>query len=301
MAASTKIEWADSTANLWMGCTKLSPGCDHCYAEADSDHRKHRVQWGPHGARSYVKTGWNLLRQMQRRAGNNNGVDPELGRKRRIFVNSLSDFFDNHRSIIWRHEAFRLFEACPDVIIMLVTKRPENVVRMVPASWLTPNGWPQHVWLLASAEDQARYDHRWPILRDVPGVAVRGLSLEPLLGPIVLRDLLHLDWAIVGGESGAGARPIHPAWVRDLRDQCSVADVAFLFKQWGDFLPEGQLDRDGFGWAPGQDGRVHWWMPEPLFGTVLPDAACSIRIGKGQAGRLLDNRTWTEFPLERAA
>jgi hypothetical protein len=172
---------------------------------------------------------------------------------------------------------------------------------MVPPDWLSPGGWPAHVWLLVTAEDQARYDHRWPILRDIPGVAVRGLSLEPLLGPIVLRDLDRLSWAIVGGESGFGARPMHPDWVRSLSDQCARAGVPFLFKQWGEWLPEGQLDRDGFAWEPGNDGRVHWWIAEPPYGTRLPDAACSIRIGKERAGRRFDDQVWTEFPEPLAA
>lgn len=232
MADQTNIEWADSTANLWIGCTKLSPGCDNCYAEADFDHRKHRVTWGPHGDRSFCAAGWDTILRMQRFAAKHGGTDPILGRKRRIFVNSLSDFFDNHRSVVWRDEAFKLFEACPDVILMLVTKRPENVIRMVPEHWLMPDGWPRHVWLIVSAEDQARYDHRWPILRDLAGPAVKGLSCEPLLGRIQLRDVLYLQWCIVGGESGPNARDNDfEANARHLRDQCDLGHVAFFGKQ----------------------------------------------------------------------
>lgn len=186
MADNTNIEWADSTANLWIGCTKISPGCDNCYAKADWEDRKHRVLWGPHGDRSYCAAGWSLIAKMQRRAAANGGVDPELGRKRLIFVNSLSDFFDNHRSITWRAPAFEMFEASPDVILILVTKRPENVVKMVPPHWLEPGGWPAHVWLLVSVEDQERADHRIPILLSIPGITVRGISAEPLLGPVDL-------------------------------------------------------------------------------------------------------------------
>lgn len=296
MAAKTKIEWADSTANLWMGCTKLSPACDNCYAEADWDKRKHRVQWGPHGDRSYVKSGWHLLQQMQRRAANNGGIDPDLGRKRRVFINSLSDFFDNHRSIVWRQEAFRLFEACPDLIIMLVTKRPENVVRMVPPCWLAPGGWPAHVWLLVSAEDQVRYDHRWPILRDIPGVAVRGLSCEPLLGPIVLRDLLQLDWLIAGGESGSNARPMHPDWARSLRDQCQTAGVAFHFKQWGEWFPYGHIDGDGHENSRTRGEEPGLWHDWGKCWSDVTSDHFSVRLGKKQAGRLLDGVEHNGFP-----
>lgn len=289
MADTTNIEWADSTANLWIGCTKLSPGCDNCYAEADWDKRKHRVTWGPHGPRSFCQAGWDVILRMQRRAAANGGVDPDLGRKRRIFVNSLSDFFDNHRSIVWRAPAFQLFEASPDVILILVTRRPENIIRMVPESWLMPGGWPAHVWLLTSAEDQERYDHRWPILRDIPGPRVKGLSCEPLLGPFVLRDLMHLDWVIVGGESGPGARPMHPDWAHSLRDQCTVAEVPFFFKQWGEWVG-GTYDSDVIG--------DHVIFPD--WGSVdahdWGSQTFSARVGKKRAGRHLDGRTWNEVP-----
>lgn len=104
-----------------------------------------------------------------------------------------------------------------------------------------------------------------------------------------------LDWVIVGGENGP--RPIRSSWVRPIRDQCHAAGVPFFFKQWGDHLPEGQFDVDGFQWAPGEhDGRVHWWGEPPAYGDPIPDDACAVRIGKAQAGRTLDGRTWDERP-----
>jgi len=297
VADLTNIEWADSTANLWIGCTKITPGCDNCYAEADWDRRKHRVTWGPHGDRSFCAAGWDVILRMQRRAAANGGVDPALGRKRRIFVNSLSDFFDNHRSIVWRDEAFNLFEACPDVILILLTKRPENIIRMVPDHWLIPGGWPAHVWLLTSAEDQERYDHRWPILRDIPGPTVKGLSCEPLLGPIVLRDMLQLDWLIVGGESGP--RPMHPIWALSLRDQCTAADVPFFFKQWGAHLPGGM-------WGEDEKGRPAYEIEDIAQPVDYDDLGRGrwvqahgqdfIRFGHKRTGRWLDSRTWSQVP-----
>ena len=299
MGETTNIEWCDSTANLWIGCTKVSPGCDNCYAERDWDLRKHRVQWGPHGARSYAKAGWALIRKYQRAAAAT-GVDPQLGRKRRIFVNSLSDFFDNHRSITWREEAFALFEASPDVILILVTKRPENVAKMVPPHWMQPGGWPAHVWLLVTAEDQARADHRIPILIDLP-VPMVGVSAEPLLGPIYFKDewLDRLGWVIVGGESGPKARPIHPDWAQSLRDQCEDAGVPFLFKQWGEWRetdgPKTKVGNRKIG------GGTHWLTRD---GMLHPsNTAFSIyheyrvaKLGKKAAGRLLDGRTHDGFP-----
>jgi protein gp37 len=303
MGDNTNIEWCDSTANLWIGCTKLSPGCDNCYAERDWDLRKHRVQWGPHGARSYAKAGWALIRKYQRAAATT-GVDPQLGRKRRIFVNSLSDFFDNHRSITWRDEAFALFEASPDVILILVTKRPENVAKMVPPRWMQPGGWPAHVWLLVTAEDQARADHRIPILIDLP-VPMVGVSAEPLLGPLVFKDewLERLGWVIVGGESGPKARPMHPVWARSPREQCEDAGVPFLFKQWGEW-------RLSFGYPAETKGKFAMMAVDPngwthttavmldhyprqfnSFGSIVFE-----RVGKARAGRLLDGRTHDGFP-----
>lgn len=303
MGETTNIEWCDSTANLWIGCTKVSPGCDNCYAERDWDLRKHRVQWGPRGARSYAKSGWALIRKYQRAAAAT-GVDPQLGRKRRIFVNSLSDFFDNHRSITWREEAFALFEASPDTILILVTKRPENVAKMVPPHWMQPGGWPAHVWLLVTAEDQTRADHRIPILIDLPTPMV-GVSAEPLLGLLRFKGawMARLGWVIVGGESGPTARPIHPEWARTLRDQCAEAGVPFLFKQWGEW-------RSSFGHPSETKGRfammavdpTGWTHTSPVmldhyprqftsFGSVVLE-----NVGKARAGRLLDGRTHDGFP-----
>ncbi|MBX9816167.1 MAG: phage Gp37/Gp68 family protein [Sphingomonas sp.] len=305
MAERTGIEWADSTANLWIGCSVISAGCDNCYAKAEWADRRHRVTWGPHGDRSYCKAGWALIRQMQRRAAANGELDPDLGRWRRIFVNSLSDFWDNHRSIIWRRDAFELFEQSPDVDLILVTKRPENIAKMAPAHWL--NGeWPRHVWQLVSVEDQGAADHRIPILMTVPAL-VRGISAEPLLGPVdlsgftnaepgnvgtqgdapcsddcgavtsgqagirgvVARPIPRLNWVIVGGESGPNARPMHRAWACALRDQCTTAGVPFFFKQWGEWAPNFSLSCGGERFQ---------------------------RLGKKKTGRLLDGREYSEFP-----
>lgn len=190
-----------------------------------------------------------------------------------------------------------------------------------------------NVWLGTSVEDQTRADERIPHLLATPA-AVRFLSIEPLLGAVRL-DRIHqtfddglghswesclngkrfselggpdgnggdidgcprIDWVIVGGESGPGSRPMHADWVRSIRDQCQAAGVPLFFKQWGDWLPEGQFDSTGFQWAPGQDGRVHWWIEQPPHGAHLRDSACSIRIGKKQAGNRLDRAVFAQLPV----
>lgn len=215
MAENTLIEWADHTANLWMGCTKISPACDNCYAELLCTTRM-GVEWGPHADRRKVKAGMQLIGRLQRAAAKNGGVDPKLGRKARVFVNSLSDFFDNHKSIDpeWRTEFYRAAEQSADVILMLVTKRPENVRKMVPPSWLEPGGWPAHVWLMVTAEDQERARHRVTLLLDLP-VPVRCVSAEPLLGWIDFEEVWHGESALdpeCWGECGwcpAGLPPLH--------------------------------------------------------------------------------------------
>lgn len=135
-------------------------------------------------------------------------------------------------------------------------------------------------------------DGRW-IDCGGPDAVQRGFERHPN------RAALH--GVIAGGESGPGSRPMHPDWVRAIRDDCAAAGVDFHFKQWGDFLPEGQFDATKFQWAPGQDGKAHWWQPEPPFGQPLPDGACSIRIGKKQAGRTLDGATHDALPWRTVA
>jgi protein gp37 len=175
--------------------------------------------------------------------------------------------------------------AIPSAMAMLTPSRPDgNELRQAYfAPWPLPN-----VWLGTSAEDQQRYDERVVPLVMAPA-SLRFLSLEPLLGPINLR--LHemegqISWVIVGGESGHGARPMHPAWVRSVRDQCTAAGVAFFFKQWGEWA-EGDLNRRWIGLA--NDGALPVHHPALEVVQMSP-------VGKGRAGRLLDGRTWDEMP-----
>ena len=209
VAHRTRIEWTDSTFNPVIGCTKVSEGCANCYAAALAA-RYRWVRWGPQAAggtrRRTAPAGWARVVAWDRAAR-------AAGRRRRVFCASLSDVFDPEWPPGVRGDLWRLIEATPALDWQLLTKRPEHVLRLMPAGGFGPN-----VWLGVSAEHQAAYDRRWPLLAalPLPAGAVRFVSYEPALGPLVLRlagPLSSLpDWVIAGGESGPGARPMRAAW-----------------------------------------------------------------------------------------
>lgn len=218
MAEVTGIGWCDHTHNPWIGCTKVSPGCDFCYAEETWDKRYHRVEWG--GDRSRTKSLGPLSWDRKARAA---------GVRRRVFCASLADVFDNQVPDEWRADLWALIDRCRALDWMLLTKRPQNITKMLPEGW----PWP-HVWLGATTENQEEADRRLPILLRVPAV-VHFASVEPQLGPVDLGNYVGagLDWVIVGGESGRGCRPFDPDWARTLRDQCRASAVPFFMKQLG--------------------------------------------------------------------
>lgn len=264
MAQITGISWCDSTANLWIGCSKVSGACDHCYAEdlmGTEGSRLKRVPWGPDGDRVHCKQGWKDLRRWQRLAERHGGIDPELGRQRIVFINSLSDFFDNHRSVIWRPEAWALFRECTHLIIILVTKRPQLIGRELPEFWDEIAG---RVWLLTTVEDQQWADIRIPqLLASTAGRAMAGcygISFEPMLGDMDVTPYLWgrpdpcddcprdadcacgyrprielgvpaIGWGIIGGESGKHARSMPADEGRGLIGQLKAASVPVHFKQ----------------------------------------------------------------------
>lgn len=332
MAETSAIEWTDATFNPWIGCTKISPACDHCYAEALMDIRHHRVTWG--GARSRTSaSNWQQPRRWQRQAATFLAIH---GRRRRVFCASLADVFDNQVPEHWRVELFMLIADTPDLDWQLLTKRPQNIAKMLPAFWDDVKG---HVWLGTTVEDQARADMNIPHLLQHDS-AVRFLSIEPMLGPIDLTTHLWgraapcpgctqdadcgcgfyprgaitgertIDWVIAGGESGAKARPSHPDWVRSLRDQCGAVGVPFLFKQWGGYLPQFPCYADEFGRDEGdmlcagrsfpaegvlyRDGYFYDGMwHQPHTGA---GAYWVENVGKKAAGRLLDGVEHNGFP-----
>ena len=224
MGEFSNIEWTDHTFNPWIGCQRVSPGCDHCYAEAMMDHRYHRVEWGPHGKRDRTsEANWRKPLQWARSARDN-------GARARVFCASLADVFDNKVDRAWRVDLFNLIEKTPELDWLLLTKRPENIKKMLPPNW--GDGY-ANVWLGTTTEDQEHYDHRWPILSAIPAV-VHFVSYEPALGPLQIEtgtNDAYPDWIICGGESGSGARYMKPRWARKLRDECERLDVAFFMKQ----------------------------------------------------------------------
>lgn len=333
MAENTAIEWADHTFNPWIGCTKISPACDHCYAEGWAK-RSGLVKWGGTRRRTSGPT-WAEPRKWQRQAA---AFHAAHGRRQRVFCASLSDVFDNQVPTGWRDDLWALIRDTPDLDWLLLTKRPMNIAGMLPAYWGEVKG---HVWLGTTVEDQARADQNIPHLLQ-HDAAVRFVSIEPMLGPVHMRHYLQpvdgipgacfdidgdrwhplggcrhcqrsLDWVIAGGESGPGARPSHPDWFLSLRDQCAAAGVPFLFKQWGAYQPQFPQYADEYGIDEGDmilSGREF-----PMEGVLYRDgyfydgvshqphvgagAYWLENIGKARSGRLLDGIEHNGFPEVR--
>lgn len=310
MAEKTGIEWTDATWNPWQGCTKVSPACANCYMFTDLK------RYGRDGSiviRSKPPT-FNL--PMKKNRVGEFAIAPG----KRVFTCSWSDWF--HKTADpWRDEAWAIIRQRPDVTFQIVTKRTERIAECLPSDW--GNGY-SNVWLIATVENQELANIRITQLLSVPSV-IRGLSIEPLLGPIdlsrLIRDEWHcprckvngwfhrknpgirnacatcgsqpvkvrdgIDWVIVGGESGPNARPCHPDWVRSIRDQCVAAGVPFFFKQWGEWLPVDHL----------LAGELRQWGPqinsqEAISGTK----PTHVKVGKKYAGNLLDGVKWSQFP-----
>ena len=220
VAKNTSIVWCDHTFNPWIGCTEVSPACDHCYARTMMQDRYGRAQWGIHPRVRTSDNNW-------RKPVGWNWEAAQAGVRRKVFCASLADVFDNQVDRAWRNDLWQLIRKTPSLDWLLLTKRPQNIQKMLPDGW--GDGWP-NVWLGATVETQAEANRRIPFLIDVP-CDVAFLSCEPLLERIELPYLRSIDWVICGGESGPGFRQIDPTWARSLRDQCRNADVAFFMKQ----------------------------------------------------------------------
>jgi protein gp37 len=349
----TSIEWTDATWNPTTGCTKVSPGCLHCYIDRTPPFRM--------AGRKFVKGKIPIELHENR-------LDAPLKWKkpRMIFVNSLSDLFHEDIPDEFIDKVFAAMALAKQHTFQVLTKRPQRMMeycsqaympgaicdaailmghaeivkrewketdcgvyrKLVGPSYPLPN-----VWIGVTCEDQKRADERIPLLLQTPA-AVRFLSCEPLIGPVDLslgrkrwrcsscgnvgtpaeeigmgrcpcgheldeQKDCGIDWIIGGGESGPGARPMNPNWARSLRDQSQAAGVAYHFKQWGEWVDE---------FHPAVDVSKHEQFDG--FTTPIKDASGQVtdyqgqymfRVGKHAAGRLLDGRTWDEFPQQKSA
>jgi len=214
MAHSSTIEWTESTWNPVTGCTKISPGCKNCYAKRMAE----RLQLM--GQPNYIN-GFDLTLQPGMLE-----LPLHWKKPQRVFVNSMSDLFHDDVPLNYIRQVFDVMHRAHWHQFQVLTKRSERL-----ASLSDQFSWPKNVWMGVSVET-AQYSSRIDDLRRT-GAAVKFLSIEPLLGPLGHLDLAGIDWVIVGGESGPGARPMNRAWVIDIRRQCRAARIAFFFKQWG--------------------------------------------------------------------
>ncbi|GAC70814.1 DUF5131 family protein [Gordonia soli] len=324
---ATKIEWTDETWNPVTGCTKLSPaspGCENCYASTFAERFR-----GTPG--HYFENGFDVQLRPDK-------LDQPLRwrRPRKVFVNSMSDLFHEAVPDEYIAQVFAVMALAPRHTFQVLTKRHGRMRSLLGSadfaqavadavafdSDLPTDGgafsvadWPLlNVWLGVSTENQQWADIRIPALLDTPA-AVRFISAEPLLGPIELsvdalgryyggdprEDEPGLDWVIVGGESGRGARPMNPDWARELRDQCVGGGVPFLFKQWGEFQPVVPDHPDNrsvndYLVSP-KNGDAMRIGDYPHASGLVPSHFATMRhVGKKTAGRELDGRTWDEYP-----
>jgi protein gp37 len=313
MADQTNISWADMTHNEWIGCTRVSPACDGCYAAHLMETRMGRVVWGGPGkgagTRSLTSEANRRKPYAWQRAAEKAGTRPF------VFCSSLSDVFDNEVPLEWRAGLFKTIRETPNLVWLLLTKRPQLII------WLSQvaGGLPPNAAIGTTVEDQERADRNVMALINAANTLrplFTFLSCEPLLGPIDLQypktlypkgpprccsgmdcgcmglpteqPLIYgIDWVIAGGETDQGAhkaRPTHPAWARSLRDQCAAAGVPFHWKQNGAWAGPDVMTIDGpaqlnFGLKAGRDPTlIHVW----------PDGVNMGRIGKHASGRLLD-------------
>jgi protein gp37 len=331
MAENSKIEWTDHTFNAWVGCTKIKgkngapSACDFCYAEAWAKRTGDPELWNGKRRRT-SEANWRAPIRW-------NAAAEKAGKRARVFCCSLADVFDNQAEPQWRADLFSLIRATPWLEWQLLTKRPQNILKMVKAA----GGLPRNAALGATTENQTEADRRIPRLIEAAALLrplYTFISAEPLLGPLHLgylgwpsgetrkRDgynaligcryengeiaerLPKLDWVICGGESGGKARPMHPGWARSLYLQCKAAGVPFLFKQWGEWTPGENVKRQhGSVWVADWFAGRWSFARENLANNEghVDDQPDLYRVGKKEAGRALDGLTHDCFPEVRAA
>ncbi len=252
MADRSAIEWTQATWNPTTGCDRMSPGCDHCYAMTLA--RRLKAMGQP----KYQLDG------DARTSGPGFGLTMhpdalEIPRRwrapRTVFVNSMSDLFHDQVTPEFISSVFVVMADCGQHTFQVLTKRSRRMAALAPSL-----DWPPNVWMGVSIES-GRYTFRADHLRQVDA-AVRFLSVEPMLGPVETIDLTGIHWVIAGGESGRGARPVDPGWIRGLRDQCVDSGIAFFFKQWGGHTPKAggrTLDNRNWDEMPAIAGAPETW------------------------------------------
>lgn len=279
----TTIEWTDYTWNPVTGCNKVSAGCRSCYAETMANRF-----WGD---RKFTDV------QMHEERLYEPGQNEKKWRGKKVFVCSMSDLFHEAVTSNFIYDVLETIHNFPDTIFQIPTKRPERALEIftgLPEARLIEV--PGNLWLGVSCEDQQQADNRIPILLQIPA-AVRFLSCEPLLGPITLPTAYcqlpaGTTWVIAGGESGHHARPMHPEWVRSLRDQCAQANVPFFFKQWGAWMPEYSV-KAHIVTPKGQHAALKHVGPNDIINSAN---ANMVRVGKSRSGNTLDGKQHLAFP-----
>lgn len=310
MGTKTEISWTDATFNPWWGCAKVSEACDNCYAERWAK----RTGWAVFGPTStrrlFGDHHWNDPLRWNRQAQKD-------GLRVKVFCGSMCDVFEDRKDLMTeRSRLCELIEQTAYLDWLLLTKRPQNALDLVPPRWNLV--WPQNIWFGITAENQARLEERWRYAARIP-VKIKFVSIEPIIGPVNLHLATacdcycneyqnaecpgtnglcimqrKLDWVIVGGETGPGARPCHPDWVRSLRDQCQAAGVAFHLKQMGEWThiynsKSAEAKQRIQLTVNGTDGS-------DLHNSDNGGDVWMYRVGKKAAGRMLDGKEWLEFP-----
>lgn len=282
--SKTKIDWADMVWNPVTGCTPISEGCQHCYAERMAK-RLQLMAPKKYSQGFAVKCHPEALSEPLK-----------IKKPQRIFVCSMGDLFHDDVPDDFILKVLEVAEKAPQHTFIVLTKRPGRALQLfhnwglVPDDFLgvPPSGeaFPKNIWFGVTVENQTRADERISLLLEIPA-AVRFVSVEPMLSAVDLAYLCFngadsfgtlpgLDWIICGGETGPDARPMHPDWVRSLRDQCKAAEVPFFFKQWGEWFP---------------DAKRYFHAQSQIFGNTA-----IFKIGKKAAGHMLDGKEHREFP-----
>lgn len=276
MAENSKIEWTHHTFNPWWGCEKVSPACQHCYAETWAKRTGSNI-WGKNSPRRFfTDTHWKNPLKWNKQA-------KAEGTRKRVFCASMADVFEDRRDLDEsRGRLWELIESTPYLDWLLLTKRANKISALAP--W--KKEWPENIWLGTTVENQTYAKRRIPSLLKHKA-KIHFLSCEPLLGEIDLTPWANhsnsLDWIIAGGESGGGARPMDPEWARSLRDQALKMNTPFHFKQWGH-------------WSPfDPDNADHYKKSRKLIQSASGEDM--IWLSKGQAGRQLDGCVHDGFPL----